>query len=145
MNRYVVSTVCGVAVAALCLATPAHAGFMAEKIDQGVYLVSYERGRWTSGSVLDTARKAQRKLFRKSQEFCRQEGYAFMRLPTLAEIGEDQELRTAWQVFAGDEAADSFQTSGGSWGDSYSKTHKSRRVLLLSTDGLAGFEPCLEQ
>lgn len=143
MNSNVVSMVCGVAVAVLCLATPAHAGFMADKIDQGVYLVSYERGRWTSGSVLDTARKAQRKLLRKSQEFCQREGYAFMRFPTLAEIGQDGELLPAWKVFAGDEAADSFQTSGGSWGDSYSKTHKSRRILILSLDPAAGFEPCV--
>ena len=47
------------------------------------------------------------------------------------EVAWDEDLRMAWELWAGDEPADSFQTSGGDDGLT-SKTHKSRRVLLLA-------------
>lgn len=125
----------------VCLVAPAYAGFMAEKIEDDVYFVSYERGRWTSGSVLDTARKAQRKLEKASHRLCLEQGFTFMRILTMAEIAEDEKLRSAWELWVGDEPADSFQISGGDE-SLVSKAHKSRRVLVLSREGMEGFRAC---
>jgi len=128
-------------LALVCLVTPAHAGFAAEKIQDDVYFVSYERGRWTSGSVLDTARKAQRKLEKGCHRLCLEQGYGFMRILTTVEIAEDEGLRAAWELWVGDEPADASQISGGD--DSLvSKAHKSRRVLVLSREMQDGFRAC---
>jgi len=126
----------------VCLVAPALAGFNAEKLEDDVYFVSYERGRWTSGSVLDTAKKAQRKLEKASHRLCLEQGFTFMRILTTAEIAENDKLRIAWELWVGDEPADSFQVSGGD--DSLvSKTHKSRRVLVLSREMTEGFRACV--
>ncbi len=141
MDKKRLAMLCGVVgFVMLCLTAPTYAGFMAEKIDDGLYLVSYERGRLTAGSILDTAKKAQRKLVKKSHEFCLAEHYSYMRFASPAEIGRDDTLQAAWEIFVGDEAADSFQTSGGDL--DYAKTHKTRRILILSNTEMDGFERC---
>jgi len=123
------------------LVVPTYAGFRADKIEDGTYFVSYERGRWTSGTILDTAAKAVRKLDRKSHEFCLSEGYSYMRFATLAEIAADESLAGIWSVAVGDEPADVFQISGGDEGLP-AKVHKSSRILFLSSAPEEGFEPC---
>jgi hypothetical protein len=125
-----------------CLVAPAHAGFTAEKLEDDVYFVSYERGRWTSGTVFDTARKAQRKLEKGCNRLCIEQDFRFMRILTTAEIAEDEDLRSAWELWVGDEAADTFQISGGDDG-LVSKAHKSRRVLVLSRERMEGFRACV--
>lgn len=125
----------------VCLVAPAYAGFRAEKIEEGVYFVSYERGRWTTGTVLDTASKAVRKLQKKSHGLCLDEGYSYMRFATLVEIAEDEALSGVWDVAVGDQPADSFQSSGGDHGLP-AKVHKSSRILFLSDSPAEGFEPC---
>jgi hypothetical protein len=125
----------------VCLVAPAYAGFRAEKIEEGVYFVSYERGRWTTGTVLDTAAKAVRKLNKKSHQLCLGEGYSYMRFATLGEIAEDEVLSGAWDVAVGDQPADAFQSSGGDDGLP-AKVHKSSRILFLSDTPVEGFELC---
>lgn len=135
----------GAAVLALvCLVAPAYAGFIAERIEEDVYFVSYERGRWTSGTVLDTVKKAQRKLEKGSHRLCLERGFSFMRILTTAEIAKDDELRAAWELWVGDEPADMFQISGGDE-SLVSKAHKSRRVLVLSREMQDGFSECVSR
>lgn len=130
------------ALVLFCLVAPAYAGFTAEKVTHDIYFVSYERGRWTAGTLLDTAKKARRKLERASDRLCVEQGFSFMRILTPAEVAWDEDLRVAWELWAGDEPADSFQTSGGDDGLP-SKTHKSRRVLLFSHEPEEGFRACV--
>ena len=131
-----------VTVMILCLVSPAWAGLTTDEIDEGVYLVSYERGRWTSATILDTAQKARRKVEKLSHRFCLEEGYAYLRFPTLGEISRDENLRAVWEFAAGDEPADDFEISGGDRGI-VSKAHKVRRILILSELEEAGFDRCV--
>ena len=134
-----------IAILLAALSVPAYAGFQGEQIDEGLYFVWYERGRWTAGTVLDTARKARRKLDRKSNNFCLEQGYDYKRFLTLGEISRDDDLLRVWQLAAGDESADSYQIadSQGNPLSLVSKTHKSMRLLALSGSPEAGFERCI--
>jgi hypothetical protein len=138
MNRTALALVLAFFVA------PAYAGFMAQEVDEGIYFVSYERGRWTSSTVLDTARKARRKIDKASHRFCLEEGYSYLRFPTLGQISRDESLKSVWEIAVGDEAADSFEVSGGDHG-LVSKAHKVHRLLLLSTEEMEGFEACVQR
>ncbi len=130
----------------VAFAAPAFAGFQAEQIDDGLYFVWYERGRWTAGSVLDTARKARRKLERLSHGFCLAQGYNYMRFVTLGEISRDEELQRAWKLAIGDESADSYEISDGEgFLGLVSKTHKSARLLKLSEEYQEGWTRCATQ
>ncbi len=124
------------------LAVPVLAAFLAEKIDEGIYFVSYERGKLTSGGMLDTAKKARKKITKRSHKFCLEEGYKYLKFPTLGEIVKDEELRAVWQIAAGDEELDSSETSGNVWQGTV-RTHKARRLLLLSKEPQEGYEKCL--
>ena len=130
-----------VLVALVGLVTPLSAGLLVEEIDRDIYFVSYERGRWTSATVLDTASKARRKVEKLSHRFCLEEGYSYLKFPTLGEISRDESLRAAWELAAGDEASDSFMVTGD---DPFliSKAHKARRILMLSSTSGEGFEAC---
>ena len=126
-------------LALVAIVTPAHAGLLVEEIDIDTFFVSYERGRWTSATVLDTAAKARRKLEKLSHRYCLDQGYGFVRFLTLGEISRDETLRAVWEMAAGDEASDSHQVSGG---DPYlvNKAHKSRRIVRFSVDPSEGFD-----
>ena len=126
------------------LAVPAYGGFQSEVVDDGLYFVWYERGRWTAGSALDTARKARRKLERKSHDLCLAEGYEYLRFLTFGEISRDENLRLAWELAAGDESADSYEiTDGSGYFGIVAKTHKSLRFLAVSKSYQEGFVRCV--
>ena len=131
-------------VGALGLVMPSSAGLLVEEIDRDIFFVSYERGRWTSATVLDTASKARRKIEKLSHRYCLEEGYLYLRFPTLGEISRDENLRAAWELGAGDEASDSFLISGG---EIYlvNKAHKTRRILILANAPGDGFEACTDR
>lgn len=120
---------------------PLSAGILMEEIDQDTYFVSYERGRWTSATVLDTASKARRKLEKLSHRWCLEQGYGFVRFLTLGEISRDENLRAVWEMAAGDEASDSHEIAGDDpW--LISKAHKSRRIVMFATEARDGYEVC---
>jgi len=131
-------------VAMIGLVAPLSAGLLVEEIDQDIFFVSYERGRWTSATILDTAAKARRKVEKLSHRYCLAEGYSYLRFPTLGEISRDETLRAAWELGAGDEASDSFLISGD---DPYlpNKAHKTRRILLLAHTPDESFQACVDQ
>jgi hypothetical protein len=128
-------------IAIFGLVAPLRAGILVEEIDQDTFFVSYERGRWTSATVLDTASKARRKLEKLSHRYCLEEGYSQVRFLTLGEISRDENLRAVWEMAAGDEASDSHQITGD---DPFliSKAHKSRRIVRFSVEPREGFEVC---
>lgn len=123
------------------IVVPAHAGLLVEEIDTDTFFVSYERGRWTSATVLDTAAKARRKLEKLSHRYCLEQGYGYVRFLALGEISRDETLRAVWEMAAGDEPSDSHQISGG---DPYlvNKAHKARRIVRFSVGSAEGFEVC---
>ena len=128
----------------LLLALPASAGFLAEKVDEGVYFVSYQRAQILRGSLIwDTEKKVQRRLERKVNEFCVAQGYTGYRIPTLGEIARDDALRAIWQLAVGDEARNTSDNEGGGgvYGD-LRHVHKSRRLVLLSTEPGPEWLPC---
>ncbi len=122
-------------------AVPAAAGFLAEKVDDEVYFVSYQRGQVLRGNVLfDREKKVQKRLVNKSHQFCLEEGYSYLKFPTLGEIAADDRLSRIWELGAGDESMNTSQVAGGEL--SLSHVHKSRRLLLLSGTPGQGFEAC---
>ena len=130
--------------AALLFAAPAYAGFLAEKIDDGIYFVSYQRGQVLRGELLfDTEKRVVKRIEKKSHRFCLDEGYGYLKFPTLAEIAKDETLRAVWQIAAGDESQNTSDTEGDLFGLSH--THKSRRILLLSRVPEEEFAACQTQ
>jgi len=126
------------------LATAASAAYLAEKVDEGVYFVSYERGKITRGGILDTSNKARKKLVNRSHQFCLDEGYNYLKFPTVGEISRDENLRMIWRIAVGDESKDTSSLSGNIWAGTTS-THKSRDLLLLSPEEQEGFEKCVKK
>ena len=130
----------------LALAAPAFAGFQGEEVDEGLHFVSYERGRWTAGSVLDTASKARRKIERLANDYCLAEGYSYMRFVSFGEISRDEELRQVWELANGDMSADSYEISDGrAYLGMVAKTHKTVRLMRLSEVAEEGWTACVSQ
>lgn len=121
---------------------PALAGFLAEPVDDGVYYVSYQRGQMLRGSILfDREKKVQKRLVKKSHEFCLTEGYAYLRFLTLGEIAKDDYLRTVWELGAGDSSQNTSQVEATEF--SLNHVHKTRKLLLLSQTPEPGFQACM--
>lgn len=128
----------------LALAAPVFAGFQGEEVDDGLHFVWYERGRWTAGSVLDTARKARRKLERLANDYCLAEGHSHMRFVSFGEISRDEELRRIWELANGDASADSYEISDGrAYLGLVAKTHKTARLLRLGDTPDEGWTACV--
>jgi len=120
---------------------PAVAGFLAEKADEGVYFVSYQRGQILRGSILfDREKKVEKRLALKSHAFCLESGYSYLKFPTLGEIAADEHLRAIWELGAGDESMNTSQVVTDEL--SLSHVHKSRRLLVLASEPGDGFEAC---
>lgn len=120
---------------------PAYAGFLAEQVDDGVFFVSYQRGQILRGNVIfDREKKVRKRLVRKSHVFCLQEGYDFLKFPTLGEIARDDYLRTVWELGAGDASQNTSQVEATEF--SLNHVHKTRQLLLLSETPGEGFEIC---
>lgn len=121
------------------------AAFTSEKVledeERAVFFVSYQRGKATRGGLLDTEKKARRKLEKRSEELCAERGYSYMKFPSLAEIALDEELRAIWDVAVGDQEKNSTATSGNMWSGTVT-AHKSRDLLLLSRKPHSGWLRC---
>lgn len=135
------------AAAILLLISPgaALAAFTFEKVledeEHAVFFVSYQRGKATRGGLLDTEKNARRKLEKRSEELCAEQGYSYLKFPSLAEIALDQELRAIWEVAVGDQEKNSTATSGNVWSGTVT-AHKSRDLLLLSRKPKSGWQRC---
>ena len=126
---------------ALCGAMPAKAGFLAEKVDDSIFFVSYQRGQVLRGNVLfDREKKVQKRLVLKAHAFCLEEGFSYLKFPTLGEIATDDNLRAIWELGAGDESLNTSQPVGTLYAVDH--VHKTRRLLLLETSPGEGFEAC---
>lgn len=128
MKSLITSTII---LALLAGGAPAFAGFLAEQVDEGVFFVSYQRGQLLRGNVIwDREKKVQKRMVRKSHVFCLNEGYGYLKFPTLGEIARDDYLRTIWELGAGDASQNTSQVEATEF--SLSHVHKTRRLLLLS-------------
>lgn len=128
-------------LAFLVAGVPASAGFLAEPVDDGVFFVSYQRGQLLRGNVIwDREKKVQKRLVKKSHDFCLEEGYTHLKFPTLGEIAKDDYLRTIWELGAGDDSQNTSQVEGTQY--TLNHVHKTRRLLLLSSAADVGFETC---
>ena len=94
--------------------------------------------------ILDTSNKARKKLVNRSHQFCLDEGYDYLKFPTVGEISRDENLRMIWRIAVGDESKDTSSLSGNIWAGTTS-THKSRDLLLLSPEEQEGFEKCVKK
>lgn len=122
---------------------PAIAGFLAEQVDDGVFFVSYQRGQLLRGNVIwDREKKVQKRLIRKSHVFCLDQGYGYLKFPTLGEIAKDDYLRTIWELGAGDASQNTSQVEATQF--SLNHVHKTRKLLLLAEAPGEGFENCVE-
>ena len=120
---------------------PATAGFLAEQVDDSVFFVSYQRGQLLRGNVIwDREKKVQKRLVRKSHVFCLDQGYGYLKFPTLGEIAKDDYLRTIWELGAGDASQNTSQVEATEV--SLSHVHKTRKLLLLSEAPDDGFSTC---
>ncbi len=137
-------------ILALCMvpSVPTYAAFNAELVDeeegQAIYFVSYQRGKMLRGGLADTEKKAREKLERKSHEFCLEQGYTYLRFPTLGEIARDEELSAVWKLAAGGEEKNSSETSGNRWSGT-ATAHKSRDLLLLVKEEKEGYIKCMKK
>ena len=138
MKRLIIATII---LAFLISGIPAFAGFLAEQVDEGVFFVSYQRGQLLRGNVLwDREKKVQKRLVRKANVFCLDEGYTFLKFPTLGEIARDDYLRMVWELGAGDASQNTSQVEASEY--SLNHVHKTRKLLLLSELPDEGFETC---
>ncbi len=122
---------------------PATAGFLAEQVDDSVFFVSYQRGQLLRGNVIwDREKKVQKRLVRKSHVFCLDQGYGYLKFPTLGEIAKDDYLRTIWELGAGDASQNTSQVEATQF--SLNHVHKTRKLLLLAEAPSEGFDLCME-
>jgi len=122
---------------------PATAGFLAEQVDDGVFFVSYQRGQLLRGNVIwDREKKVQKRLIRKSHVFCLDQGYGYLKFPTLGEIAKDDYLRTIWELGAGDASQNTSQVEATQF--SLNHVHKTRKLLLLAEAPSEGFDLCMK-
>lgn len=122
---------------------PATAGFLAEQVDDSVFFVSYQRGQLLRGNVIwDREKKVQKRLVRKSHVFCLDQGYGYLKFPTLGEIAKDDYLRTIWELGAGDASQNTSQVEATQF--SLNHVHKTRKLLLLAEAPSEGFDLCMK-
>ena len=118
------------------------AAFHAEEVLPDTYFVWFERGRMLQGCLLDSGKKADKRLFVEVHDFCRDKGYTHLKLPTLGEIALDDTLSKIWNMSAGDEGQHTTsQVGGGYYGTS--RHHKTQKFLLLSKEPVDGYVECL--
>jgi len=138
MKRTIIVTII---LALLIGGVPASAGFLAEQVDDGVFFVSYQRGQLLRGNVIwDREKKVQKRLVRKAHVFCLDEGYGYLKFPTLGEIAKDDYLRTIWELGAGDASQNTSQVASTEF--SLNHVHKTRKLMLLSEAPDDGFMAC---
>ncbi len=108
------------------------------------YIVSWEAGTFTSGGLYSgSLNRANKKIVRRSGEFCTAQGFDRWRFATLAEIANDETLKVAWDIATGGTGKTHSTERTGNWLTGIEKHNRVRRILILSkVDGSAG--PCRE-
>ncbi len=134
-----------VAVALLLLMPSAvsAAKLQADLIDtndrQARYLVSWEAGMLTSGSIFSSLNRANKKILTKSEEFCNARGYDRWRFASLGEIADDETLAASWHIATGGTGKSHSTERTGSLFTRVETHNRVRRILILSkVDGARG-------
>ncbi len=103
------------------------------------YLVSWEPGMLTSGTIYGSLNRANRKIVAKSQEFCDREGFDLWRFASLGEIAEDPTLRDAWHIATGGTGKSHSTEHTGNFFTGVETHNRVRRILILNkVDGARG-------
>ena len=108
------------------------------------YLVSWEAGTFTSGGLYTgSLNRANKKIVRRSQEFCAEQGFHRWRFASLAEIAEDETLRAAWDIATGGTGKSHSTERTGNFLLGVETHNRVRRVLIL-TKSAETRGPCKE-
>ncbi len=119
------------------------AKLQADLIDQNDrearYLVSWEAGMWTSGTIYASMNRANKKVVKKSEEFCAARGYNRWRFATLGEIANDETLKTSWEIATGGTGKSHSSERNFNLLSGVEIHNRVRRILILNkVDGASG-------
>ncbi len=139
----------GAVVTALCLllllpsagsAAKLQADLIDSKNGAGRYIVSWEAGMWTSGGLYTgSMNRANKKVVKKSEEFCVEHGFNRWRFASLGEIANDETLKAAWDIATGGTGKSHSTERTGSFLTRIETHNRVRRILILSkVDGGKG-------
>ncbi len=105
------------------------------------YLVSWEAGMLTAGTIYGSLNRANKKIVVKSQEFCAAQGFDLWRFASLGEIADDETLNAAWNIATGGTGKSHSTERTGSLLTGIETHNRVRRILILNkVDGARG--PC---
>ncbi len=107
------------------------------------YLVSWEAGMWTSGTIYASMNRANKKIVAKSREFCAAQGFHRWRYASLAEIANDETLKASWDIATGGTGKSHSTERTGSILTGVETHNRVRRILLLTK--VDGGGPCREE
>lgn len=133
-----------VAVTLFLMATPGFAAklqadFIDSRSGEARYLVSWEPGMLTSGTIYGSMNRANRKILAKSQEFCDREGFDYWRFASLGEIADDPTLKDAWHIATGGSGKSHSTERTGNFLTGIETHNRVRRILILNkVDGARG-------
>ncbi len=107
--------------------------------DEARYLVSWEPGLLTSGTIYGSLNRANRKIVAKSKEFCDREGFDLWRFASLGEIADDPTLKDAWHIATGGTGKSHSTERTGNFLTGVETHNRVRRILILNkVDGARG-------
>ncbi len=125
------------------LAARLQADLIDSKDGEARYLVSWEAGMLTSGTIYASLNRANKKVVKKSEEFCAAQGFNRWRFASLGEIAGDETLKAAWDIATGGTGKSHSTERTGSFLTRVETHNRVRRILILSrVDGRNG--PCRE-
>ena len=116
-------------------------GFNADLIKDDYFLVSFEKSGVTRGGVLDSPKKARKKLELNIGRFCKQEGYSYFRILGIAEVGRDEDLK--WAVENSGGVGMRTEKKGNLW-TGVAQRNRAQQVVLLSSEAGERLERCVE-
>ncbi len=142
----------GVAAAALFIlflapsvgsAAKLQADLIDSKDGEARYLVSWEAGMLTSGTIYGSLNRANKKVIKKSEEFCTAQGFDRWRFASLGEIADDSTLAASWDIATGGTGKSHATERTGNFFTGVETHNRVRRILILNkVDGASG--PCRE-
>ncbi len=107
------------------------------------YLVSWEAGMLTSGTIYASLNRANKKVVKKSADFCTAQGFDRWRFASLGEIADDETLAASWHIATGGTGKSHATERTGSFLTRVETTNRVRRILILTrVDDANG--PCRE-
>ncbi len=121
------------------LAAKLQADLIDSKSGEARYLVSWEPGMLTSGTIYGSLNRANKKIVSKSQEFCQEQGFDRWRFASLGEIADDETLKAAWHIATGGTGKSHSTEHTGNFLSGVDIHNRVRRILVLNkVDGARG-------